>query len=606
MKRSALALTLVPLVLAPLALVFGSTPVHSGPNGDTLTTILRPLPNLPSIVRKGDSFRVWANAASTASGFNGALSFGGLVIPLLPPSGGYQTSKLRWELDFAVPAAGVPEETYDLILSANAIPPDTAQHAVRVVASYPSTFYFAQVSDTHLPAHGFSSDGGFDPADTTAFADFNAVIDDLNLIHPEFVLHTGDLVNEGELEEYLGMYEMANAQRMLSRLRDPIYVVPGNHDQGGWQATPPPDGTAKQNWWRQFGWKFLLSPPPGYPYHSQNYSFDFGNLHVIGMETYINNGAYDHYRQDIWGAQSFTAEQMSWLSSDLAAVPAGRAKLLFYHYDFGGTMPNGSPGANFSQINPGALGLSGAIWGHNHGVSEGALGAQPFNLGLQAVIDGRRAFRIFRVSGTTITPGPMHKAGGSSFTPTDSLTTVWNGPNNGTRSQLTATVTNRYQETWDRAQLVFHMVDHDSTYVATGGTIRQAIESPGRFALYVDAVLPATGVKTVSVSAIPTSVDPGPAARFALGAPIPNPFHPSLAALTVRFAVPAETEAEIAIFDLSGRLVARAFSGRATAGEHTAEWDGRETGGARVKTGLYLVRLRAAGLMATRKLVLTH
>src|SRR5262249_27603300 len=150
----------------------------------------------------------------------------------------------------------------------------------------------------------------------------------LNLIHPEFILHTGDLVNEGELEEYLAMYEMSRAQAMLSRLRDPIFVVSGNHDQGGWQATAPPDGTAKHNWWRQFGWPFLLSPPPGDPYHSQDFSFDYGLLHVVGLEGYINNGGYDHYRTDIWGAQSFTTEQMNWLTSNLAAVPAGHAKLL--------------------------------------------------------------------------------------------------------------------------------------------------------------------------------------------------------------------------------------------------------------------------------------
>ncbi len=593
-------------VLASIVLGVAAAPLHAGPNGDTLATVMRPLPNLPAIVKRSESFRVWANAPSSATGFAGSLSFGGLTIPLPPPGGGYSAARVRWDLDFTVPSL-LAEELYDLILTADAIPPDTVRHAVRVIADYPSTFYFAQVSDTHLPAHGFSSDGGFNPADTTGLADFNAVIDDLNLIHPEFVLHTGDLVNEGELEEYLGMYEMATAQRMMSRLRDPIYVVSGNHDQGGWQATPPPDGTSKQNWWRQFGWRFLLDPPAGYPYHSQNYSFDFGNLHVVGLETYINNGSYDHYRTDLFGAQSFTAETMSWLASDLAAVPAGRAKLLFYHYDFGGTLANGMPGSAFSQINPSALGITGAIWGHNHGVAEGALGARPFNLGLQAVIDGRRAFRIFRVSGTTISPGPMHKAGGSSFTPTDSLTTSWNGPNNGTRSQLTATVTNRYGETWDRAQLVFHMRDHDSSYVATGGTIRQVIETGGRVDVYVDAVLPAAAVKSVTVSTLPfLAVGPGADPAFALAAPAPNPFHPGPSRLGVRFTLPAVAHAEVSIHDLTGRLVRRAFSGAASAGGHDVEWDGRDESGALARTGLYLVQLRADGRSATRKLIVTR
>ena len=42
-------------------------------------------------------------------------------------------------------------------------------------------------------------------ADTSGMGDFDAVIEDVNIIHPQFIIHTGDLVNEGELEEYLGM-----------------------------------------------------------------------------------------------------------------------------------------------------------------------------------------------------------------------------------------------------------------------------------------------------------------------------------------------------------------------------------------------------------------
>jgi len=37
--------------------------------GDTLTLIWKPLPNLPSFVRPGESFTVWANAPSSASGW---------------------------------------------------------------------------------------------------------------------------------------------------------------------------------------------------------------------------------------------------------------------------------------------------------------------------------------------------------------------------------------------------------------------------------------------------------------------------------------------------------------------------------------------------------
>ncbi len=311
--------------------------------GDTLTVILRPLPSLPALARPGDSVTVWASAGSGATGWAAALQFGAVNVPLVPGTGAWQPTKGRWELAFTVPP-GTPEETYSLLLSSDSTTVDTSRHAVRVLPEYRADYCFAQISDTHLPTHALSSGGVIVPTDTSGMADFDAVIEDLNVIHPEFVLHTGDLVNEGELEEYLGMYEMGRAQGMLSRLEAPVWVSSGNHDIGGWGATAPPDGFSRKNWWRYFGWKWLENPPAGDPFHSQDVTFDYGPLHVIGLEAYINNGSYDHYRQEIWGAQSFTPEQLTWLQGDLAAQAPGTHKLVYYHYDFGGTTGTGAAG----------------------------------------------------------------------------------------------------------------------------------------------------------------------------------------------------------------------------------------------------------------------
>lgn len=555
--------------------------------GDTLTVIWKPLPNLPAFAQPGTSFRVWANAPSTSTGWNALLRLGGLAYPLSPAGGGWQPTRLRWEMDFQVPA-GTPEELYDFELSCDACAVDVARHAVQVVEDYPASFYFAQVTDTHLPAHPFSSNGGFNPSDTTGMGDWSAVIADLNLIRPAFTLHTGDLVNEGELEEYLGMYEMARAQESFSRLRDPIFVVPGNHDLGGWIPTPPPAGTARRNWWRQFGWPNLENPPAGDPHHSQDYSFDYGLLHVVGLETYENYGSYDGYRTDLWGLQSFTTEQMSWLASDLAAVPPGRSKLLFYHYDFGGTV-GGSRGPAGSQINPAALGVNGAIYGHNHGIAEGNRAAQPFNLGLQAVIDGRRTFRIFRVQNGVITPGPMHRAG----TTTDSLRVTFAGPNDGSRTRLTANITNLFGEPWEHGRLVFYLagIDSISTYTVVGGTLVRVIRDGFRAIVYVDVSIPASGTLRVDVDPLATNGVPDPSAGLELAPPAPNPFLPSRGPLTIGFALPAAMPASLEIFDLGGRRVATLFSGDAPAGPRSFDWNGISTGGDAVRPGIFVARL---------------
>ncbi len=598
------------LILAASAiLACGAAPAAAYTYGDTLTTIWRPLPNLPALARPGDAFTVWANAPSTASGWSASLEYGALVVPLAPTGGGWQANKGRWELSFSVPA-GTPEEIYALILDSDSTPPDTAMHAVKVLPGFATDYYFAQISDTHLPEHAFSSNGTINTADTSGMGDFDAVIEDLNIIHPQFIIHSGDLVNEGELEEYLGMFEMGRAQAMLNRLRDPVWVSTGNHDIGGWIPTPPPDGTSRLNWWRYYGWPFLLNPPAGDPYHSQDFTFDYGPLHVIGLEAYINSGSYDHYRQDIWGAQSFTPEQLAWLQADIAAQPAGTHQLLFYHYDFGGTLANGSPGAQYTQINPATLGIDGAIWGHYHSVPENTLtprSAVPFNLGVQSVID-YRAFRIFRVHNGVVSPGPMHHAGGISSAPTDSMSQAWTAPNDGTRSTLGATVVNRYGESFDHARLVFNMADHDSNFVATGGTIAQVIRQSGIASVYVDFTLPASGSAVVSVlSSTPLGVPVAGPSVFGLRAVAPNPFAAGNgSSVAIRFALPTVQPARIDVLDVGGRLIARLADGVQTAGEHVLRWDGRTSRGDAAAPAVYVVRLDSAIGTRTERLVLTR
>lgn len=571
-----------PCLFLLAALVLSASPAHAWTYGDTLTTILKPLPNLPSIVQPGSELAVWANASSSATGWSATLEIGSVSTPLTLASATWQPTLLRWDLRFQLPP-GMIEELYDLTLACDVCDLDRSRHAVKVVPAYKTDFYFAQISDTHMPSHTFSSDAGFSVSDTTGMADFDAVIDDLNLIHPEFILHTGDLVNEGELEEYLGMYEMDRAQDMLNRLRDPVFVSTGNHDIGGWDPTPPPPGTSRKAWWRTFGWKWLENPPPGDPHHSQDYSFDYGALHVIGLEAYQNNFSYDDYRPDLWGPESFTAEQLSWLQNNIATAPPGSTKLAFYHYDFGGA------GAAFSQINPAALGLNGVIWGHNHTVAEGNRTAVPFNLGLRSVIDYRK-FRIFRVSNGVITPGWMHASGFG----VDSLTTVWSGPNDGTRTALTATINNRFTEAWDHARLVFYLADQDSAVTAIGGTIAQAIRQGTTLVVYVDVSIPAQGGAVVSVfpSGPAGVIDAAQALR--LEAPSPNPFVLERGSMALRFTIARGGPVRLAVLDLAGRRVANLVDESLAAGAHSASWDGRDASGARVGAGIYLVRIVTA------------
>jgi hypothetical protein len=81
----------------------------------------------------------------------------------------------------------------------------------------------------------------------------------------------------------------------------------------------------------------------------------------------------------------------------------------------------------------------------------------------------------------------------------------------------------------------------------------------------------------------------------------PNPFRE---VTRIHFHLPRAGLAEIAVYDLAGRRVARLSGGWLPAGEHTLAWDGAAGDGRRLPAGVYLCRVRSGAGDWTRRLVL--
>ena len=81
----------------------------------------------------------------------------------------------------------------------------------------------------------------------------------------------------------------------------------------------------------------------------------------------------------------------------------------------------------------------------------------------------------------------------------------------------------------------------------------------------------------------------------------PNPF---LERTSLSFNMPQEGRAVVRIYDVSGRLVRTVDDSFREAGPHEVRWNGRNRSGDAVASGVYFVRLEAAGDSKTRKVVL--
>jgi len=92
-----------------------------------------------------------------------------------------------------------------------------------------------------------------------------------------------------------------------------------------------------------------------------------------------------------------------------------------------------------------------------------------------------------------------------------------------------------------------------------------------------------------------------PVLRTQLGIAAPNPFRTRLA---IQFTLGQREPVRVTVYDLSGRRVRRLLDGDAAAGPQLVTWDGRSDGGDAMAAGVYLVRLEAGEVRATRRVQL--
>ena len=92
-----------------------------------------------------------------------------------------------------------------------------------------------------------------------------------------------------------------------------------------------------------------------------------------------------------------------------------------------------------------------------------------------------------------------------------------------------------------------------------------------------------------------------PTAReFALGSFAPNPL---MGESGVEFSLPVAGRVELGVYNVSGQRIRTLVSGERSAGRYWARWDGKDSSGKPVASGVYLCRLQTGGFAQTRSVV---
>ncbi len=245
---------------------------------------------------------------------------------------------------------------------------DMQPHALQAIDEYKDRFSFVQMTDVHVWGHEIyypsctyheRSDrpNGKDPNRKGAVY-YQKAIDQVNLIHPDFVIFSGDALFGqryftqdngppwGETTEY--QYEMMWFYEETLRLDVPCFMVMGNHD-----SYNEGDEAAGEDWF--INWRKLYGPI----YRS----FDYDDCHFVACNSQDWSPAqrelidwFDVMLQPTKykgqfaaggdaAAAGITAErmngidiaslkgQLAWIRDDLAGHQDSRARILVMHHD---------------------------------------------------------------------------------------------------------------------------------------------------------------------------------------------------------------------------------------------------------------------------------
>ena len=89
--------------------------------------------------------------------------------------------------------------------------------------------------------------------------------------------------------------------------------------------------------------------------------------------------------------------------------------------------------------------------------------------------------------------------------------------------------------------------------------------------------------------------------EYALDQNYPNPFNPDT---EIGYALPVNSEVELSVFNVLGQKVATLVQGEQAAGYHTVRWNGTNSDGSSVASGIYFYRITTEQFTTSKKMMM--
>ncbi len=156
---------------------------------------------------------------------------------------------------------------------------------------------------------------------------------------------------------------------------------------------------------------------------------------------------------------------------------------------------------------------------------------------------------------------------------------------------------------WQYGTAIFNISDPENVYQVFGVYMPwqpETVAADGDY-IYVaglyGVVAYEKGIFTDTEEDIPESLP----AEFILGQNYPNPFNLQT---IIEFELPVRTQTTLTVYDILGRKVRVLLDEIMPSGWHTVNWDGLDSKGRVVSSGIYFYEIKAEGVRESRKMVL--
>ena len=553
--------------------------------------IVYPYRATTAIVLSGSTFEVWlsVDAGQTVNSIT-------LIGPYNTVAPTYSTSSTStWTYDqwsaktcnlklvVTVPA-NTPSDRYDLLVNTST-ETMTSLKAVKVIKEYKTSYFIFHMSDGHRWESISTRDS------MTSLREQNALIGVANIIDPEMIVETGDNMwgnNQTLIDKmkravtyFSGGVKGTEVIRGMNDAYAAVFTVPGNHDAhtNGYESTTVP--VCARDWNDLFG--------------LENHSFTYGNARYIGINNAwcptTGGGAAGYVPNYKWQLD----QAIEWING----VGGGNFRMSFQH------VPQESLPPIYNRFKDAGQSLSLMIAGHIHRYTTNpySIDGRPiiYTVAIFGTASDRAPFNLYKIDANagTFTPYPNSYANNEAVSinkdySTTKLKLTYSKTNDGSNSDNVGTIVNSFSYELPGCRIRFVM-PKGNTYVVTGGTVKQEFDGTNYHIVDVSCDLSASSTKTVSIDAtvqtITTNHQIIPKV-YALEQNYPNPFNPST---TIRYALPRRSNVDIEVFNMMGQKIASLVQDRQAAGEYRVLWNGGDSAGMQVASGVYICRMRVWG-----------